>query len=56
MKVFVYSKKSSKMIACVKSVKEVREDPENNHIVYLTETGEYFHFNTKDVKSTIYQN
>ena len=56
MKVFVYSKKSSKQIASINHVKEVSEDRKNGRIFFITETGERLDFDIKNVKSTIYQN
>ncbi len=56
MKVFVYSKKTSKKIAIVNNVKVVCETPEKCSISFVTNSGENFCFNTKEVKTTTYQN
>ena len=47
MKVFVYSKKTSKKIAEIKQVA--------SQILITTYSGETFKFNTNDVKTTAYQ-
>ncbi len=54
MKVFVYSKKTSKKIAVIINVAsiEVIEDK----IIFCTETNETLSFDTSEVKTTIYQN
>lgn len=57
MKVFVYSKKTSKKIAEVKAVVSVNCPLEKgSKIVIQTESGEVFKFDTKTMKTTIYQN
>ncbi len=56
MKVFVYSKKTSKKIAEVKHVVTVQPPTASNKIILITESGEMFTFDTKEVKTTIYQN
>lgn len=56
MKVFVYSKKTSKKIATIVNVIKIELFQSNKVIVFYTETGEKFSFNTRNVKTTIYQN
>lgn len=55
MKVFVYSKATSKTVAVVTNVIAVNTLPDNK-IMFTTESGEHFGFNTKEVKTTSYQN
>jgi hypothetical protein len=55
MKVFVYSKKSSKKIATIKDVINVSTEIPGI-IVFTTITGEKFSFDTFTMKTTIYQN
>lgn len=55
MKVFVYSKKSSKKIATITNVVMV-STKEPGKIILTTVTGEEFSFDTKTMKTTIYQN
>lgn len=56
MKVFVYSKKTSKKIATVNNVRTIRETPSKCLISFITSSGENFCFDTKEVKTTTYQN
>lgn len=56
MKVFVYSKKTSKKIAEIKQVVCVMECKVIEQILITTYSGETFNFNTKEVKATVYQN
>lgn len=56
MKVFIYSKKTSKKIAEIKQVGNVMECELAKQILISTFSGETFKFNTNDVKTTIYQN
>ena len=56
MKVFVYSKKKSKKIAEIKHVCDVRACEVAEQILITTYSGETFSFNTKEVKTTAYQN
>lgn len=55
MKVFVYSKKTNNKIAEIKNVVTVQEPGVGNKIIFITESGEMFTFDTKEVKTT-YQN
>lgn len=55
MKVFVYSKKSSKKIAVIKDVVNVNTE-EPGIIIFTTVTGEKFSFSTVTMKTTTYQN
>jgi len=56
MKVFVYSKKTSKLLFVVKNVIKVEEHPDKKKIYFKTADGETVSGNTCEVKSTIYQN
>ena len=56
MKVFVYSKKTSKKIVEIKQVGNVMECELMSQILITTYIGETFRFNTNDVKRTAYQN
>ena len=56
MKVFVYSKTTSNKIAEIKNVVTVQEPSVGNKIIFITESGEMFTFDTKEVKTTTYQN
>lgn len=56
MKVFVYSKKTSKKIAEIKQVGNVMECELTERILITTYSGEIFKFNTNEVKTTSYQN
>lgn len=55
MKVFVYSKKTSKTIAVIKDVARV-EESSNQTVTFITNSGEKFSFDTKQMKTTTYQN
>lgn len=55
MKVFVYSKKSSKKIATIINVINV-STKEPRKIIFTAVTGEEFSFDTTVIKTTIYQN
>ena len=54
MKVFIYSKKTSKKITTILRVMSVEEHRDT--ITFVTESGERVSFNTHEVKSTAYQN
>lgn len=56
MKVFVYSKKTSKKIAEVKDVVSVACFSNKNDILILTGSGETLKFDCQEVKTTTYQN
>lgn len=56
MKVFVYSKKSSNKIAEIKNVVTVQKPAATKQILFITESGEIFAFDTTEVKTTTYQN
>lgn len=56
MKVFVYSKKTNKKIAEIKQVCNVIECEREGLILITTYSCETFKFNTKEVKTTAYQN
>lgn len=56
MKVFVYSKKTSKKIAEIKQVCNVMECELAAQILITTYSGETFTFDTNEVKTTSYQN
>lgn len=56
MKVFVYSKKTSKKIAEIKQVGNVMECELTAQILITTYSGETFKFNTNEVKTTAYHN
>lgn len=55
MKVFVYSKNTSKKLLTVNDVVKV-ETPGNHRILLTTADGDMLGFDTKVVKTTIYQN
>ena len=56
MKVFVYSKKTSKKIAEINGVGNVMECEIIAQILITTYSGETFRFNTNEIKTTVYQN
>ncbi|MBR4377329.1 MAG: hypothetical protein IKP50_00365 [Bacilli bacterium] len=56
MRVFVYSKKTSKTVAQINHVESVSEPEGGSLITFTTESGEHFSFNKKEVKTTTYQN
>nr|DAM63066.1 MAG TPA: hypothetical protein [Caudoviricetes sp.] len=56
MKVFVYSKKTSKKIAEIIQVANVMVCEVAEQILITTYSGETFAFNTEEVKTTAYQN
>ena len=56
MKVFVYSKKTNAKIAEIKNVVTVQQPTASSKIVFITESGEMFDFNIKEMKTTCYQN
>lgn len=56
MKVFIYSKKSSKKVATLIDVVAVEELKSEKSIICTTSSGEAFKFNTQVMKTTIYQN
>ena len=55
MKVFVYSKKSSKKIATIQNVVNVNTES-TGIIIFTAATGEKFSFDTATMKTTTYQN
>lgn len=55
MKAFVYSKITSKKIATIHNVIEVRSMPDDK-VVFITADKETFTFDTREVKATAYQN
>lgn len=56
MRVFVYSKKTSKKLAQINDVVNVKINSKKKLIVLRTVSGEVFEFNTIEVKTTTYQN
>lgn len=56
MRVFVYSKKTSKTLAQINHVASVTDIADNPLITFTTESGENFSFSKKEVKTTTYQN
>ena len=57
MKVFVYTKEQKpKKIATIADVSEVTEYKTINKIVFVTSSGVQMEFDTRRVKTTIYQN
>lgn len=57
MKVFVYTKSNeSKKIATITDVRNVVEYKESGVISFETKQGVFIQFDTKKVKTTIYQN
>lgn len=56
MKIFVYSKKTSKKIAEINNVFIATECELVKEILITTYTGETFTFDTNEVKTTLYQN
>ena len=56
MKVFVYIKNGNQKIIEVNNVERVEEDKANNSIDIYSSTFGTLSFNTKKVKTTIYQN
>lgn len=54
MKVFVYTKKDSTKIATITDVTSVEHN--GNEVIFISKDGVEFRFNTKIVKTTIYQN
>lgn len=56
MKVFVYNKdKNSKKIATIENVTSVTEDKQNRRI-YISTNDSQITFDTKHIKTSIYQN
>lgn len=55
MKCFVYTKNGNKKVAIIQDVVTVSQ-PNRNEIVFTTRTGTVFTFNTKEFKTTSYQN
>lgn len=55
-KVFVYSKKTSKKVATIVHVTEVRDNPKDRTIDIYTNEQELIQFDTKTYKTTLYQN
>ena len=56
MRVFVYSKKTSKLLAQINHVASVSEPENGSLITFTTSSNENFIFNKKEVKTTTYQN
>lgn len=56
MKVFVYSKRTSKKIAEINGVVDVQHAKGSDKITFITNSGESMSFNTKEIKTTVYQN
>lgn len=56
LKVFVYSKKSSKKVAVITKVVKVDVDDENNLILIYTCDSDVMTFDIRMFKTTIYQN
>ena len=56
MKVFVYEKKKSKKILEVNDVVTVTTDNEDDTICIVDAKNRLYQYNTKEVKTTIYQN
>jgi len=56
MKAFIYSKKTSKTIATINDVKEVKTLYKKHTIRFITSSDEKIDFDMRDVKSSIYQN
>lgn len=56
VRVFVYSKKTSKKLAQINDVVNVKINSKKKLIVLRTVSGEVFEFNTIEVKTTTYQN
>lgn len=54
MKAFVYNKKTNKPVVVIQDV--VRIEAYKNEILFVTESGERLAFDTKEVKTTTYQN
>lgn len=54
MKAFVYNKKTNKPVVVIQDV--VRIEAYKNEILFVTESGERLVFDTKEVKTTTYQN
>ena len=55
MKVFVYSKRTNAKVAQVNNVVEV-DTSKKGEIKFKTSSDETFTFNTKEIKTTVYQN
>lgn len=56
MKAFVYEKKDSKKIAEILDVVNVIHDLEEGRIYIVNDKKRIFQYDTKNVKTTIYQN
>ena len=56
VRVFVYSKKTSKKLAQINDVANVKINSKKKLIVLRTVSGEVFEFNTTEVKTTTSQN
>ena len=56
MKAFVYDKKESKKVAELKNIVSVTEDKESHSIYIVDSKNRLYQYNTKDTKTTIYQN
>ena len=56
MRVFVYSKRTNVKIAIINNVETTCETSGDHLITFITSSGESFNFNTKEVKTTTYQN
>ena len=56
MKAFVYEKKDSKKVLEVNNVVTVTTNKEDHTICIVDSKGRLYQYNTKEVKTTIYQN
>lgn len=56
MKVFIYSKKTSKKLITITDVIMVQILPHDKKIQIVVDSGEIFEYDTTQVKTTIYQN
>lgn len=55
MKAFVYDKRTNETLAVIEKVREIKNDHRTNIIFITTDVGVY-DFDTKKVKTRIYQN
>ena len=56
MRAFVYSKRTGEKIATINKVTDVKYFPEKSQVVFITESGEEFFFDTSRIKTVTYQN
>lgn len=56
MKVFIYSKKTSKVLAIIKHVASVTKSPNGENFSIVDNEGNEYDYKIKDVKTTIYIN